>query len=126
LQNDRIERSEDIFALKWSERIIGHESQTAATSKLILQNTNHLAFLPLVTIIDELETGKLKLFQVTDMSTVQMKLRMSLNQDRVKNNTYKLLKESMKEIKEIDKKLAQPLLKVGTDVTDKNSSRVSL
>lgn len=126
LQNDRIERSEDIFALRWSERKIGHESQTAGTSKIILQNTNHLAFLPLVTVADELKSGKLKLFQVSDMSTVQMKLRMSLNQDRVKNTVYKIMQESMREIKKLDEALAVPLLGQKQSVTDKNSTRLSL
>lgn len=126
LQNDRIERSEDIFALRWSERKIGHESQTASTSKVILQNTNHLAFLPLVTVADELKTGKLKLFQVSDMNTVQMKLRMSLNQDRVKTNVYKFMQESMREIKKLDESLAEPLLGDRKSVTDKTSTRISL
>jgi DNA-binding transcriptional LysR family regulator len=126
LQNDRIERSEDIFALRWSERKIGHESQTAGTSKIILQNTDHLAFLPLVTVADELHDGRLKLFQVSDMNTVQMKLRMSLNQDRVKNSVYKIMQESVREIKKLDESLSGPLISQKRPVTDKISNRLSL
>lgn len=60
------------------------------------------------------------------MSTVQMKLRMSLNQDRVKNTVYKIMQESMREIKKLDEALAVPLLGQKQSVTDKNSTRLSL
>lgn len=126
LQDDRIERSEDIFALKWSERKIGHESQTANTSKIILQSTTHLAFLPLVTVADELKNGSLKLFRISDMDTVQMKLKMSLNQDRVKNSVNQFIRNSMLEIKELDQLLSKPLLTNKQSGADKIASKISL
>ncbi len=126
LQNDRVERSDDIFPLKWSERKIGHESQTATTSKAILRNSEHLAFLPLVTVAEELRLGKLKLFQVTDMHVVQMQLRMSVNQDTVTKKTFEALKQVLREIQILDESLGSPLKTKKGEVEKRVALKVSL
>lgn len=106
ISNDRIERSTDVFPLKWSERRIGHESQTAFTSKAILLASDHLAFLPLVTMENEIKNGQIKVINITDMQIIQMKLYLSLNQDRVSQKTSNILTSSLEELNNIDRELS--------------------
>lgn len=109
LSGERVERSPDIFPLRWSERRIGHEGQTAATSKGIVLNSNHLAFLPLITVASELESGELKLIEILDMDVVKMKIKLSVNKDRVSQKAQVLVRNSLLQIDQRDKKIAAPL-----------------
>lgn len=107
MTNDRIERSTDVFPLKWSERRIGHESQTAFTSKAILLSSDHLAFLPLVTLEKEIKSGEIKVINISDMQVIQMKLYLSLNQDRVSQKASNVLTASLDELNDIDRELTK-------------------
>ncbi len=109
LAGERVERSPDIFPLRWSERRIGHEGQTAATSKSIVLNSNHLAFLPLITVADELEKGDLKLIEILNMDVVTMKIKMSVNKDRVSQKAQGLVRKSLQLIDQRNKKISAPL-----------------
>lgn len=109
LSSDRLERSTDVFPLKWSERRIGHESQTAFTSKAIVLGSDHLAFLPLVTVENELRNKEIKLIRVTDMQVIQMKLYLSVNQERVSQGAHKILGSALKELGRIDQHLGRNL-----------------
>jgi DNA-binding transcriptional LysR family regulator len=110
LANDRVERSADVFPLKWSERRVGHESQTAFTSKAILLASDHVSFLPLVTVEREILEKKIKVIKVKGIDLVQMNIRFSLNQDRVPKRAEAILGKVLSELNEIDARLARPLL----------------
>ncbi len=109
LSGERVERSGDIFPLRWSERRIGHECQTAASSKVIIQNSDHVAFLPLITVAPEIEAGHLRVIEVADMELVRMKLRLSVNKDRVSQKAHQSVRSALGEINLRDQKLAAPL-----------------
>ncbi len=109
LAGDRIERSSDIFPLRWSERRIGHEGQTVATSKALIMNSNHLAFLPLITVANELENKQLKLIEVLDMDVVQMKVYLSVNKDRVSKKAQTIIRNALSSMNERDQKISEPI-----------------
>jgi DNA-binding transcriptional LysR family regulator len=123
LAGERIERSADIFPLRWSERRIGHECQTAASSKMIIQSSDHIAFLPLITVADEIETKRLRVIEVTDMELVRMRLRLSVNKDRVTQQAQALVRKALTEIHLRDQKLAAPLK--GLSSADEKAKGVS-
>ena len=111
LAGERIERFPDTFPLRWSERRIGHEGQTAATARAIIMSTDQLAFLPLITVAPELESGKLKVLDVVDMNVVKMNVNLSVNKDRVSNNSLKIIRTAMDLLSERDRKISTPLIR---------------
>ncbi|MBY0415995.1 MAG: LysR family transcriptional regulator [Bdellovibrionales bacterium] len=106
LAGERVERSSDTFPLRWSDRKIGHEGQTAATAKAIIMNTNQLAFLPLITVANELDSGELKVLDVLDMKIVRMEVYLSVNKERVSNSALRIMKNSMLLLNQIDQRIS--------------------
>lgn len=126
IANDRVERSTDVFPLKWAERRIGHESQTAFTSKAILLSSDHLAFLPLVTLEKEIKSGEIKVIDITDMQVIQMKLYLSLNQDRVSQKARGVVTTSMEELHALDKELSKMSFKSQSSKESLTVNKISL
>ena len=81
LLDDRLERIPDAFPLRISQRWLGHESQTAFASKQIVMNSDHVAFLPLISMEKEILSGQIRVVKVLDMDPVEMPLRLSFHQD---------------------------------------------
>lgn len=126
ISNERIERSTDVFPLKWSERRIGHESQTAFTTKAILLSSNHIGFLPLVTLENEIINKEIRVIKVTDMQVIQMKLYLSLNQDRVSQNAGQAVTDALLELNDSDRKLSKAHLSTSVGKETSVLNRISL
>ncbi|MFN8944643.1 MAG: LysR substrate-binding domain-containing protein [Pseudobdellovibrionaceae bacterium] len=124
--SDRIERSADIFPLKWSQRTVGHESQTAFTTREILMTSDHIGFLPLVTVEREIQEKKLHIVQVAEMASVKMKLFLSVNQDKVPQQLRNHFVSSLKTIFEKDEKLSSMMNQADLPVDQSKFSRISL
>ena len=105
LLEDRVERIPDAFPVRLSERWLGHEAQTAFASKSILLNSNHVAFLPLISMEHEILSKQIRVIKVTDMDPVQMPLRLSYHQDRVLNKAATAVSAALKALTALDQKL---------------------
>jgi hypothetical protein len=98
LNQDRIERATDVFKLKWSERILGHEAQTTSVMKSILLSTQHLAFLPLISVAEEIRKKDLKIISVQEIPVVNMPIFLSIHQERLSQPALQLLRKAVTEL----------------------------
>lgn len=109
LLEDRIERIPDAFPLRISQRWLGHESQTAFASKAILLNSDHVGFLPLISLEKEIMSSEIRVVKVLDMEPVQIPLRLSFHQERVLKKTEVALTEVLRKIASSDLELSKSL-----------------
>jgi DNA-binding transcriptional LysR family regulator len=128
LGQDQIERSPDVFPLTWSQRRVGHESQTAMSTKaILLESEDHIGFLPLITLKHEIESGQIKVISVKNTPISQMSLYLSIQQDRVSQKIRSLIFKTLDEIQAIDTKLAKNLItQVELAPSEKKSEKISL
>ncbi len=98
LNQDRVERATDLFKLKWSERILGHEAQTTSVMKSILLSTQHLAFLPLISVSEEIRKKDLKIISVQELPLVNMPISLSVHQERLSQAALQLLRKAVIEL----------------------------
>ncbi len=109
LLEDRLERIPDAFPLRISQRWLGHESQTAFASKAILLSSDHVAFLPLISVEKEILSGQIRVVKVLDMEPHQMPLRMSFHQDRVLKKSEVSVTEALTKISTVNLELSRTL-----------------
>ena len=106
LLDDHLIRIPDSFPLRLSQRQLGHESQTAFISKAILMSSNHVAFLPLISMKNEILSGEIRVVKVTDMEALTMPLRLSCHMDRVSNKAQAAVALSLEKISQVDDEIS--------------------
>jgi DNA-binding transcriptional LysR family regulator len=105
LSQDRVERATDVFKLKWTERILGHEAQTTNVMKSILLETQHICYLPLISVAQELKSQELKLININEMAPLHMPVYLSVHQEKVSQKAFVHVKKAMLEFKRLNDSL---------------------
>ena len=121
LNQDRVERATDVFKLKWTERILGHEAQTTSVMKSILLETQHICYLPLISVAQELKSQELKLININEIAPLHMPIYLSVHQEKVSQQALVKMKKAMQEFK----KLNDSLLKFKDDLNQVEVLKVS-
>jgi len=105
LNQDRIERATDVFKMKWNERILGHEAQTTTVMKSILMETQHICYLPLISVAQELKNQELKLIHIHELAPLHMPIYLSVHQEKVSQQGLIKIKKAMLGFKKLNDSL---------------------
>ena len=72
----------------------GFDSENTNYTKQIILNTNQIGFLPKSAILDEVETNKLKILNITGVKNRPRSVYLEVHIDKVSNDNYLLAKNA--------------------------------